>query len=321
MNNKKFKKNKVNKFFSDNSNLWILNGYNSDGYNYPVAAKRLNIVKKVIKKIFNKKKLKILDIGCGGGQVSLELAKAGHVVSGIDQSDVMIETSIKNREKLEAKLKKNVNFYQGDVDKNHLKNDEFDVCIALGLIGYLEKEENLFKLAKKILKPNGIFIVSTRNKLFNMQSLSFRTNKEISEKNSEKLIKEIYELYDDIPSNISNQIIVKFRKTLNKIKLSNKKNTKFAKLSPAEKKVGRKNYRPFFEPKQHTPKELIRYGNRYSFINIGNHGVHPHLIDPNLNKLFPPQVFNSLSECLEPLEDHPASLVISSVIMGVFKKK
>ena len=58
MNNKKFKKNNVNKFFSDNSNLWILNGYNSDGYNYPVAAKRLNIVKKVIKKTFKNKKNK-----------------------------------------------------------------------------------------------------------------------------------------------------------------------------------------------------------------------------------------------------------------------
>ena len=37
------------------------------------------------------------------------------------------------------------------------------------------------------------------------------------------------------------------------------------------------------------------------------HGVHPHLIDPNLNKLLPPQVFNKLSDCLKPLEDHSVS--------------
>ena len=36
-----------------------------------------------------------------------------------------------------------------------------------------------------------------------------------------------------------------------------------------------------------TPKELLKYGNRYGFENIGNHGVHPHLIDPNFNKLLP----------------------------------
>ena len=153
-----------------------------------------------------------------------------------------------------------------------------------------------------------------------MQSLRFRTNKEIREKNSSKLIKEIHEFYDDIPSNISNEIIVQLRKTLSKIKLSNKKNRNVTKLSPAEKKGGNKNYKPFFEPKQHTPKELTKYGNRYGFKNISNHGVHPHLIDPNLNKLFAPQFFNALSECLEPLEDHSTSLVISSVIMGVFKK-
>ena len=62
-------------------------------------------------------------------------------------------------------------------------------------------------------------------------------------------------------------------------------------------------------------------GKRMKFNCLSLHGVHPHLIDPNFNKILPPKVFNTLSECLEPLEDHPASLAISSVIMGVFKKK
>ena len=96
----RFNNNIVNNFFSKHSNSWIYNGYNNDGYNYPVAAKRLSLVKKILFKNFRNKKLKILDIGCGGGHVSLELANDGHIVRGIDQSVQMIEISSKHRDKL-----------------------------------------------------------------------------------------------------------------------------------------------------------------------------------------------------------------------------
>ena len=317
---KKNNNDSVYRFFNDNSKSWILNGYNNDGYNYPVAAHRLRIIKKIIKNNFKNKKINILDIGCGGGQVTMELAKLGHKVIGIDQSENMVEISNSYRKKFNKKIRDLSSFQVGSIAKNELNNSEYDLCIAMGVIGYLSSDKVLFQLTKKVLKPNGIFVVSCRNKLFNMQSLSFRTISEIKKKKSTSLINEISELYSEIPINISNKIIKNFKTVSKKIKYV--KNIKLKdKLSPAHKNLEKKNYKPFYEPKQHTPNEISTSGKKSGFKLKSFHGVHPHLMDPNINILMPPQLFNKLSDCFQPLEDLPVSLVLSSVFIGVFGKK
>jgi len=316
---KKFKVKTVNKFFSNNSKSWILNGYNDAGYNYPVAAHRLRLIKKIIKNNFSRKKLNILDIGCGGGQVTMELAKLGHNVIGMDQSENMLKIANDYRSKFSKKVKALSSFEKGSVSKHKLKKSEFDLCIAMGVIGYLENDKTIFQLCKKILKPNGVFLVSCRNRLFNMQSISFRTTDEIKKKKSMPLINEIRKLYSDVPLKLSNDIIKNFKHVSKKLNYSRKVKSK-EKLSPAHKSLGKENYKPFFEPRQHTPNEIKLNAKKCGFRLKSFHGVHPHLIDPNLNKLLPPQVFNRLSDCLQPLEDHSVSLVLSSVFIGVFRK-
>ena len=79
---------KVTDFFDGNAELWVLNGYNDDGYNYPVALHRLRVIKKILSNFGSG--LKIADLGCGGGNVSLALAELGHNVTGIDEAENMI---------------------------------------------------------------------------------------------------------------------------------------------------------------------------------------------------------------------------------------
>ena len=316
---KKIKKQSVYNFFNQNSKSWILNGYNDNGYNYPVALHRLRIIKKIIKNNFLRKKLNILDIGCGGGQVTMELAKLGHNVIGMDQSENMLKIANDYRSKFSKKAKALSSFEKGSVSKNKLGKSQFDLCIAMGVIGYLKNDKIIFQLSKKILKPNGVFLVSCRNRLFNMQSVSFRTINEIKKKKSIPLINEIKKLYSEIPLKLSNDVIKNFKKISKNINYS--REIKFRdKLSPAHKSLSKKNYKAFFEPRQHTPSEIKLNAKKCGFKSKSFHGVHPHLIDSNLNKLLPPQVFNRLSDCLQPLEDHPVSLVLSSVFIGVFRK-
>lgn len=318
---KKISRDIVNDFFNKNSKSWILNGYNDDGYNYPVAAHRLRIIKKIIYKNFLNKKLKILDLGCGGGQVSMELAKLGHDVIGIDQSENMVKIANLYRNKFKKKIKDSSEFQVGSINKNKLKKLKFDLCIAMGVIGYLERDNIIFNFLKKILKRKGIFLVSCRNRLFNMQSLSFRTINEIKNKKSISLINEIHKLYTKLPIKVSNKIIKNFKFVSKKIKYINDKVRYKDILSPAHKNSNKKNYKPFYEPRQHTPDEIIKSGKKSGYLIKSFHGVHPHLIDPNINKLLPPKVFNKLSDCLLPLEDYPVSLALSSVFIGVFKRK
>ena len=313
-------KDPVYNFFNNNSQSWILNGYNNDGYNYPVAAHRLRIIKKIIKKNFSKKKIKILDLGCGGGHVVMELAKLGHTVTGIDQSENMIKIANSYRSKFAKKAIDHSSFQIGSIKSNKLNNSQFDLCIAMGVIGYLSSDKIIFQLMKKITKKNGMFLVSSRNRLFNMQSLTFRTLAERKKKKSTFIIKEINRYYSNIPNNLSNKVIKNFKNISKKIKYS--QNVKSSeRLSPAHKKLNKRNYKPYYEPRQHTPSELKNSASKYNFKLISMHGVHPHLIDPNINKLLPPQIFNKLSDCLQPLEDHPVGLVLSSVFIGAFKKK
>jgi len=112
------------------------------------------------------KLLKILDVGCGTGRHSIELAKRGYKVTGIDLSDSLLE---KAKEKaLKENLK--VKFIKHDARKLEF-NKEFDVAILIceGAFSLMETDEMNFDILKGVsrsLRHNGKFIFTTLNGLF-----------------------------------------------------------------------------------------------------------------------------------------------------------
>jgi len=312
-------KTQVTDFFDDNSELWVLNGYNDDGYNYPVALHRLRVIKKILSAFDSG--LKIADLGCGGGNVSLALADLGHNVTGIDGADNMIELSNDLRSSASQDIQNRVKFECSPITDNQQESGTFDVCIAMGVIGYFEKDEELFNEARRLLKPGGLFLVSCRNRLFNMQSISFRTANEINQNTAEPLIDEIQELYEQrVPVNNANNMVERLRNIVGNLPNELAYDIKEMQ-SPSDKGKKGTYYKPFYEPRQHTPNELTANAKNCGFDNLSYHGIHPHLIDPNLNKLLPPKLFNQISSCLEAFEDLPVSLLISSVFIASFQFK
>ncbi len=102
----------------------------------------------------------ILDIGCGEGDDLEKISINGMSVfgCGIDISlDSLISTS--------RKLEKANNFYllRTDVRSLPFKKDSFDIVICSEVIEHVETEEaeELAKDVRRILKPQGIFIVTT----------------------------------------------------------------------------------------------------------------------------------------------------------------
>ncbi len=85
-------------YFEANARKWISEGYQDNGYNYPLAFHRLRIILKILSRI--KRKLTIADLGCGGGQVSFALAKEGHHVWGIERSHSMYRQALRRQETL-----------------------------------------------------------------------------------------------------------------------------------------------------------------------------------------------------------------------------
>lgn len=112
------------------------------------------------------KSKKILDIGCGTGRHSIELAKRGYNVTGIDLSECMLEMA-KQKAKV-AKVK--VEFIKADA--RYLKFEkEFDLALILceGGFSLMETDEMNYMIlqsASRSLKDNGKLILTTLNGLF-----------------------------------------------------------------------------------------------------------------------------------------------------------
>jgi len=118
------------------------------------------------KEIGHNKKTRILDIGCGTGRHSIELARRGYSIVGIDLSESQLKRA---REKAsEQKLK--IDLQQHDARKLPFKN-EFDLAVMLceGSFPLMETDEMNFQIlrnASNALKPGGKLIFTTLNGLF-----------------------------------------------------------------------------------------------------------------------------------------------------------
>jgi len=309
----------VKKYFKENAIAWLSDAYFEGDYTYPVGRHRARIVIKIIKNQFGLKKINLIDLGCGRGDLCIAEAHLGNYVTGIDQSEKMISMANKSKILLSEDVSSKIKFICGDFEKVNLQNNTYDVATSLGVIGYLPDDDYLFTIAKKILKPNGIFIVSCRNRLFNMFPTSKYTKMEIQEESALKLVEEIEELCQPIPNKKVEKFIDSLRKTTNKISRDFNQKKDISSMNKNSKSESL--FKTTIEARQHTPKQLSLTAQKYGFKTIQYYSIHPHLFIPKLNKLLPPKIFNQLSGCLENFEDLPISLIWSSVFIAVFETK
>jgi len=120
----------------------------------------------VEQEIGRNKALRIIDIGCGTGRHSIELARRGYSLIGVDLSESQL---IRAREKAkEAGL--TIDFQKHDA-RNLPFKDEFDLAIMLCEGGFplMETDEMNFEIlrnASQVLKEDGKLIFTTLNGLF-----------------------------------------------------------------------------------------------------------------------------------------------------------
>lgn len=102
----------------------------------------------------------VLDIGCGAGWLSLELARKGMDVDGIDVSNKRIEIA---KEYLkENSFKKNfgsINYQIKDVNRIKLKKDKYQSVVSWDTLHHVPTIDRLTKEIYQSLKPNGYFVI------------------------------------------------------------------------------------------------------------------------------------------------------------------
>ena len=126
-----------------------------------IAYIRDNIIKTFKLKDKNKplEKIKILDIGCGGGLLSEPMCRMGAQVTGIDASEKNINIAKLHAKKDNLKIK-----YYCASPENFKTNDKFDVILNMEIVEHVQDVNFFLQSCSKLLKNHGIMFVATLNK-------------------------------------------------------------------------------------------------------------------------------------------------------------
>ncbi len=318
---KESKQKKLTKyFFNKVSKEWTERTYDPSGNFLKFPSNKVRM-ETALREITNLKiNGKFLDIGCGTGQLVVELLKKNNEVLGIDIAEKMIGNSKENLAKANLKLDAETIFKVMDLANlpKNTKNFSFDGATALGLLEYLETDSELFTVLKKALKKGGYALVECRNKFFNLFSMNKYTSQlaisgelpELMEKFSEvwKYSPWPYAKLPLIQKDISKGIFEFINSSL-----SNKK--WFAAQPPAFSNYPQKMVR-----RQHTPQELEVAAGKFGFALEYVVYWHAHPYPPVLEKNFP-AFYNKVSFLMAPLGYTPLGAWMCSSFIAVLRKK
>ncbi|MBU1130493.1 class I SAM-dependent methyltransferase [Patescibacteria group bacterium] len=145
------------KVLNKNNKIWFSR---KDSFSF-LERDQDNIVR--IKKVLNylrdyrgkfSKKMKLLDLGCGDGYVGKKILDLGYLLYGLDISKKNV--GVCKKIGIDAK--------QGDVCKKFpFREKSFDVVFAGEIIEHLYEVDFFLSEINRVLKPNGLLILTTPN--------------------------------------------------------------------------------------------------------------------------------------------------------------
>lgn len=92
---------------------------------------------------------RVVELGCGGGQASIALARQGAIPTGVDFSEAQIDFARRLAETEGVK----VEFRVGDLaDLAFLRSDSVDVVFSADAFGYVEDLGRVFRQVHRVLK-------------------------------------------------------------------------------------------------------------------------------------------------------------------------
>ena len=152
--------------FIDKARLWL----HWMDKNWKQAPKAVRNIKKMLKKC-GITKGKCLELGCGNGRISLNMAKQGFESTGVDISQLYIDEARKKAARMQVKVR----FLQGDIRKiDQVVSGKFDVVMSIWTsIGFYDRktDELIFKKVARLLRKNGVFMIlntMSRERLLNI---------------------------------------------------------------------------------------------------------------------------------------------------------
>ena len=138
---------------------WFSNKYYLEIYKHRDEKEARDIINLFQRSVHLPSEAKVLDVCCGAGRHSIELARRGYTVTGFDLSEYLVSQAEESLQKAEEKNLK-VDFHIRDM-KDFSFNKQFDAALNIFTsFGYFETDEDNFKVfanVEKSLKSGGYF--------------------------------------------------------------------------------------------------------------------------------------------------------------------
>lgn len=117
----------------------------------------------LLKKINVNKKMRVLDIGCGRGDITMFLAKNAKECIGIDYSKDAIEIANSTKKIYPKNIQEKSKFYVMDAKKMNFPDSYFDVVVSIDVLEHLYKEEAEISMKEisRVLRKNGVLFLRT----------------------------------------------------------------------------------------------------------------------------------------------------------------
>lgn len=150
------------------------------GFSYRASQQyRYDLCLQILKQFSNKYD-SVLDIGCSQGQFSVLLKEVAYRITAIDIAEVAIQRAQKNYGNIDQ-----LNFEIGGLPSLKYTDASFDLVLALEVLSYLEKEEqiNALKEIKRLIRDDGFFLISValgKEPYFSQNEIECLINKEFS---------------------------------------------------------------------------------------------------------------------------------------------
>lgn len=152
---------------------WFSNKYYLELYKHRDGKEATDLINLIQRNINLKNTGKVLDVCCGSGRHSIELAKRGFDVTGFDLSDYLIGQANKLKKRLKERNLK-LNFLIKDMRNFNFKKS-FDVAINIfSSFGYFESDSENFKVFKNVnssLKKDAYFVFDFLNESYLRKNL------------------------------------------------------------------------------------------------------------------------------------------------------
>lgn len=163
-------------FFQKISEQWHYIAEHDIEGSFDIGKLRSQYMEKICSNFLNNK-AKVLDVGCGTGNLVVRLLKKGYQAIGIDFASSMIKKAKSEANKLNLPDENFIHssFFEFKPDS------KFNLICASGFIEYISPNEftDFINISRKFLKKNGLLCFQSRNRLFNCISFNDYTKAEI----------------------------------------------------------------------------------------------------------------------------------------------